>query len=238
MAKQYYEDGKYSKSKTLLESLINVYRGTDKAEEIYYLYTYCHYKERDYILAGYYFNNFAQTYRNSKYTEECMFMTAYCNYLSSPKPSLDQEDTYEAIKNFDLFMSKYPNSSRKDEVERLSKELYAKLQEKAYMSAKQYYNLGNYKAAAVTIKASLKDAPQSVYKEDLLFLDVKAKYDYAENSIKEKQLERFEATVKAYYKFVDSFPESKFVKSAERYFKRADANIKDLKEDEKLQTSL
>lgn len=229
MAKKYYEDGKYSKSKTLLESLINVYRGTDKAEEIYYLYTYCHYKERDYILAGYYFNNFAQTYRNSEYTEECMFMTAYCNYLSSPRPSLDQADTFDAIKNFDLFISKYPKAKRKEEVEKLQKELYAKLQEKNYMAAKQYYNLSKFKAATVTIKAALKDAPQSVFKEDLLFLDVKAKYDYADNSVSDKQLERYELVVKSYYTFVDAFPESKFVKNAGKYFKRAEAKIADIK---------
>lgn len=231
-AKEYYNNGKYAKAISLLEGLINVYRGTDKAEEIFYLYTYCHYNQRDYILAGYYFKNFAQTYRNSKYTEECTFMSAYCSYLDSPKPELDQKETREALQSFELFLSKYPDTERKEEVQKLMKELITKLEKKTLMAAEQYYTLHQYEAAIVTIKSALKDAPNSAFKEELMFLDIESKYEYAVNSIAEKQAERYEDVVKSYYSFSDAFPDSKQLKDASRYFERSNDEIAKLKKEQ------
>ena len=40
---QYYEKKNYIKAMSLFEELIPVYKGTDKAEEIYYYYSYCNF---------------------------------------------------------------------------------------------------------------------------------------------------------------------------------------------------
>ena len=42
-ANQYYQKANYIKATGLYEELIPVYKGTDKAEEIYYYYSYCNY---------------------------------------------------------------------------------------------------------------------------------------------------------------------------------------------------
>jgi outer membrane protein assembly factor BamD len=47
-ANQYYQKGNYVKASALYEELIPVYKGTDKAEEIYFYFSYCNYYQGDY----------------------------------------------------------------------------------------------------------------------------------------------------------------------------------------------
>jgi len=71
---KYYDDQEYFKALTLFEELIGLYRGLDKAEEIYYYYAYCNYYMEEYIMAAYYFKNFIKTYPSSSHAEECTFL--------------------------------------------------------------------------------------------------------------------------------------------------------------------
>ncbi len=107
---EYYEDDDYFRALSLLEELITIYKGTKKAEDIYYYYCYCHYNQDNYVLAGYHYKNFARTYPNSKRKEECLYQSAYCHYLNSPIPSLDQSYTHKAINELQLFINKFPDS--------------------------------------------------------------------------------------------------------------------------------
>ena len=94
----YYEKGDYGHALTLLEELVTVYKGTDKAEKIYFYYAYCNYNVGDYILAGFHFKNFTRVFPNSSHAEECNYMTAYCFYLQSPEYTLDQSYTRAAMR--------------------------------------------------------------------------------------------------------------------------------------------
>ncbi|HEX7413767.1 MAG TPA: outer membrane protein assembly factor BamD, partial [Bacteroidia bacterium] len=78
---EYYDKTNYVSAQTLFEELIPVFKGTDRAEQIYYYYTYCHYYLTDYALAGFHFRTFTRTFHNSTHAEECAFMNAYCYYL-------------------------------------------------------------------------------------------------------------------------------------------------------------
>ncbi|MEM9024415.1 MAG: outer membrane protein assembly factor BamD, partial [Bacteroidota bacterium] len=111
---QYYDEGECYKAYPLFEELLAVYRGTKKSEDIYYRLAYCDYRLKDYILASHRFEQFYNNFPYSGKAEECTFMSAYCHYLNSPKPSLDQTDTEEAITAFRLFVNKYPYSPRID----------------------------------------------------------------------------------------------------------------------------
>ena len=129
-AMEYYDEEDYYRSQTLLEELLTIYKGTQKAEEVYYRYTYCYYNLDDYLLAGYHFKVFAQTYPNSDYAEECSYLSAYCHFLNSPNSSLDQTDTYKAIEALQLFINMYPQSTRKDSCNSLIDDLRFKLESK------------------------------------------------------------------------------------------------------------
>lgn len=223
---EYYLDEDYYRAQTLLEELLIIYKGTNKAEEVYYYYAYSYYYLDDYILASYHFKILAKTYPNSKYAEECSFLSAYCHYLNSPNPNLDQTDTYSAIESLQLFINKFSESERKDTCNYLIDKLRLKLETKSYNNAKLYYRLGDYKAAITTIKTSLNDFPDSEFREELVFLLLKSNFLLAENSIRKKQSERYQSTVNEYYAFIDEFPENERVKEAEKMYEQSIKKLK------------
>lgn len=92
-AVEYYEKGDYYRALQVFEQLIPVYRGTSKAEQLYYYYAYSYYYEREYIMASYYFKRFTINFPTSEFAEETAFLVAYCKYLDSPNYSLDRSDT-------------------------------------------------------------------------------------------------------------------------------------------------
>lgn len=219
---KYYEAKEYSKSLALFEELISVYRGTNKAEKIMYYYAYATYAGGEYLLAGYHFNNFVKTFPLSDKTEECAFMYAYCYFLESPRYSLDQTDTKNAIKELQFFINKYPNSERVKQCNELVDRLREKLEKKNYEISKQYYFLDDYKAAITSFENVLKDFPDTKYREEVMYLIVKSNYTYAVKSIDTKKTERLKSTVDAYNKFASFFPkESKYSRDAEFYYTNA-----------------
>jgi outer membrane protein assembly factor BamD len=217
-AMEYYNTEEYVRAATLFDQIAPVYRGTIKADTVFYYQAKSYYLQRDYILSGHYFNALATDYPNSVFAEEADFMTAYCYYKLSPKPSLDQESTVNAITAFQLFMIKYSSSPRVEEAMTYLIELRNKLVEKSYLNAKLYYNLGDYKASIIALKNCLNEYPDTKYREEILFLILKSSYLLADNSVYSKRKERFQDTVDEYYTFISEFPESEYVKEAQKMY--------------------
>ncbi len=224
-AKKYFDKEDYSKALTLFEELMSVYRGTEKGEEVHYYYAYCNYNMEDYIVAGYQFRNFAKTYPNSIHTEECAYMNAYCFYLNSPEYSLDQIDTKLAIKEFQHFTLQFPKSTRIEECNALLDKLRGKLERKSYENSILYFETGDYKAAISALNNHLKDYPDDKHAEEIRYKIIKSYYLLALNSIESKKAERFKSACDAYIKFVDTYPNSKFIKEAESVYSNALKNL-------------
>lgn len=217
-AVEYYEKGEYVRSGTLFQELINIYRGTNQADKIYYYYAKSMMGQKDYLMAGQYFRTLTKEYPTSKYMEEAQYMVGYCYYLQSPKPRLDQQVTMNAIDALQLYVNLYPFSDRVEEAHRLIDELRNKLIYKSYLSARLYFDFENYKAAVVALENALKEYPDSQYREELMFMTLKSKYLLAINSVAEKKELRLSGTLDEYFAFVDEFPESKYRKEADKFY--------------------
>ena len=215
-AVKYYDKGDCSHALTLFEELYSVYKGTAKAESIYYYYAYANYCVGDYLLAAYHFKMFSKIFPYSKHVEECAFMGAYCYYQESPRWSLDQTDTRNAIKELQFFINKYPNSARIEECNKLIDYLRQKLERKCFEQAKLYYNMEDYKGTMVSVDNILKEFPDTKYREDALFMKLKASYLLAERSVESKKHDRLNTTIDLYNKFIAAFPQSKYLKDAEK----------------------
>jgi len=220
-AEAYYLKGDYYHAQQLFEELITYYRGTSKAEKIYYYYAYSYYGTQDYTTAAYYFKTFATTYPNSKYAREAQYLSAYCTYLDSPDYSLDQANTLSAIKELQLFVDMYPKSDTVVICNKLIDDLRFKLEFKEYEISMLYFKLEDYKAAIVSFKNTIKDYPETKYKEDCLYYIMKANYLYAVNSVESKKTERFKAAILAYDALLQEFPQSKYIKDADAVNKYA-----------------
>ena len=218
-AVEYYEDGEYVKSGTLFQELVNIFRGRSRADQVYYYYAKSMFGQKNYLMASHYFNTLVKEFPGSEYAQESTFMIGYCSYLLSPKARLDQSVTNEAIDALQMYINLYPYSDKVEEANQLIDELTEKLEYKSYLNAKLYYDFENYKAAVVALSNSLKRYPDTSYREELMYMLLKSKYLLAMNSIIDKKEERLSNALDEYFAFVDEFPESKYIKEAEKFYK-------------------
>ncbi|GAK37833.1 lipoprotein protein, putative [Bacteroides graminisolvens DSM 19988 = JCM 15093] len=231
-AKNYFAKGKYSKSATLLNELITILKGTDKAEESLYMLGMSYYNQKDYQTAAQTFITYYNSYPRGTFAELARFHAGKGLCLDTPEARLDQSGTYKAIQELQMFLEYFPNSTKKSEAQNMIFELQDKLVQKELLSARLYYNLGNYMgnnflSCVVTAQNALKDYPYTHYREDLSILILKSKYEMAIYSVEEKKGERYRETIDEYYAFVNEFPESKYLKEAEKIFKESKEIIKD-----------
>jgi outer membrane protein assembly factor BamD len=110
-------------------------------------------------------------------------------------------------------------------------ELYDKLAQKEFLSAKLYYNLGtylgnNYLSAEIIAKNALKDYPTNKYQEELNWIILQSKYQQLVNSQDSKREERARDTEDEYYSFVTQYPNSKHIAAAERIHKELNKILK------------
>jgi outer membrane protein assembly factor BamD len=227
---EYYEKGDYHRSLGLLNDIIPVFRGTAHAEELNYYYAMAHYKQQDYILASHYFRSFTTAFPRSEHNEEFTFLSAYSKYLLSPRPSLDQTTTREAISELQSFINRYPNSKRVEESNGLIDELRQKLEIKAYEAAVLFFNIRDYMAAVRSYNNLIRDFPDTRYREEAMFMIIRSHFLYAENSIEEKQLERYQKVVEAHRRFSNRYTESVYLESAQRMVESSRRQITVLEE--------
>jgi outer membrane protein assembly factor BamD len=226
MAEQYFVKKKYNFAQALYEDIMPNFKGTALFEDLYYKYAYCAYYQKDYLNAENLFKNFLEAFPNSTKTEELDYMRAYCYYKMSPKVPLDQTNTIKAMGTLQTFINTHPNSARNKEATELIDICRNKLEEKARLAARLYYDIGQFRAAGVSYTTLLSDFPDSEKSDEYKLMVIKSYYKFAELSVDERKVERYEQVITECNDFVDRFPDSKLVKEVERYISLTNNNIK------------
>jgi outer membrane protein assembly factor BamD len=223
-ALEYYENEDYYRASVLFEEILPIMRGRPEAELVQFYFAYSHFFQKQYLLAAHYFDTFFKTYSRSEYAEEAMFMHAYSLYLDSPDYNLDQTNTVEAINAIQSFLNRYPRSEYAEQANDIINALQIKLEEKAYENAYHYYKLEKYnggealKAALIAFENFQKDFPDSEWNEEISYYMVEASYKLAKKSIRSKKMERLQKVIEYYEYFIDNFPDSNLVRSAENTY--------------------
>lgn len=206
----------YERALPLLEELISLTRGDTTFERVSYLYAKSYYGIKDYVLGGYYLENFVRTFPTSRYAEECAFLSAMCQYRESAEYELDQESTTNAIDQFQLFLARYPATGLQDSCNALIDQLRAKLEKKEHANAMLYLKTRNYEAAGLALREFLKHWPNSAYREEAMFSQLEADHDLAKNSVESKRSVRAQAGIRSFDTFADAFPQSERMKEAQQ----------------------
>jgi len=235
-AKQYFEQGKFSRSATLLEDMVRVIRGTTMGEEALYLLAQSYYNMKDYATASTYFKSYYSIYPRGEYAELAHYYAAYGLYIDSPDARLDQTDTYSSMQQFQDFLELYPQSERKDEAQNAMFELQEKLALKELISVRLYYNLGdyliypfpggNYLSCVITARNAMLAYPFSKYREDFMYYMFKAKYEMAIQSVDEKREFRYREVVDEYYAYSNEYPEGKYMKEIKKLYQNVEEEMK------------
>lgn len=231
-AKGYYIDGKYNKVISVLGDMITVLKGSSQAEESLYMLAMSYFNSEDWIEASTTFKKYYKTYPQGTYAELASYYSCKALYNDTPEPRLDQTSTFEAIRDIQLFCEMYPASPYKEDAQEMMFQLQDKLVEKELLSAQLYYNLGNYmgnnfQSCVITAQNALRDFPYTSRREELSWLILRAKYEMAVQSVEEKQMDRYRDAIDEYYAYKNEFPESKYLKDAEKIFENSSKRIKE-----------
>jgi outer membrane protein assembly factor BamD len=192
-------------------------------ERIQFMVAQANFNEKNYSMAGYYFDRFTKNYQKSSKQEEAAFLSAYSYKLASPRFSIDPTDTNKALEAFQSFINTYPASDKVEEANKHYSEIREKLEKKYFEIAKTYYrtadyDLRNYKAAIKAFDNLLEDFLGTKYKEEALYYSFKAGHDFVLKSYDRRKLERIEEATKDYNRLKRAFPESKYLEDANEMF--------------------
>jgi outer membrane protein assembly factor BamD len=143
----------------------------------------------------------------------------------------------KAMNMMQTFISMHPGSPRIADAAKVIDESRAKLEQKDFRAAELYYNLGQYRAAAIAFSNLMNAYPESLKGEDYKLMVVKSYYRFAGMSILDKQIERYEKVVAEYQDFADRYPESKLLKDAEEYSNLSKNHIKDIQNEQNSSTA-
>jgi outer membrane protein assembly factor BamD len=233
MANQYFDKKDFLHAREMYESLMPVMKGTKNFEPMYYKYALSCFQLKDYNSASYHFKNYSSSFPNSANSDEANFLHAFAIYKMSPKITVMQSNTEKALEVLQTFVNSHPDSKHLEEANKYIVLLQSKLEEKAAIAAKLYYDINQFRAATVVYKNLQTDFPLSTKMDEYQYMIVKANYKFAKASVKEKQEERFVNVLSAYQELVDTYPKSKFIKDAEKYFSLSSSNIKKIKNEHK-----
>ncbi|PUZ27465.1 Beta-barrel assembly machine subunit BamD [Chitinophaga costaii] len=236
-ANKLFDKKKFATAQQLYEELRPVYKGTDKFEDINYRNAYCSYNLKDYVQGAFLFKNYLEAFPNSPRAQEVDYMQAYCYYKQSPKVPLDQTNTIKAIAALQTFINEFPNGDKVPEANLLIELCRKKLEQKEFNAAELYFNLGYYKAAGIAFKSLMRNYPDSDKSDGYKLYSIRAYYRYAQNSIPEKQMERYKQVLTEYMDFNDHYGNSKLKPDAEKYYALAQNNIKNLEHEQNKEKS-
>ncbi|GAC1486516.1 MAG: hypothetical protein NVS1B13_14000 [Flavisolibacter sp.] len=226
MAEQFFAKKKYNYAQQIYEEIMPYYRGTPEFEDIYYKYAYTGFYQRDYLNAENLFKTFLEIYPNSTKAEEVDYMRAYSYYKQSPKPELDQTNTLKAMGMMQTFINTHPGSLRNKEATSIIDVCRRKLEIKDNKSAQLYFDIGHFRAAAVAYNTLLNAYPDSEKADLYKLMAIKSFYRFAQLSVEEKNVERFEKVVQECNEFIDRFPQSQLTKQVEQYLTQSQNNLK------------
>jgi outer membrane protein assembly factor BamD len=238
-AKAFFAEGKYSQASMYFAEVLGIMKGTANAEESLYLAGLSNYMNKDYDAASQYFRKYYQVYPKGIYVEYARYYCGLALYKMIPDSRLDQQSTFEAINEFQDFLDLYPYTSIKSSTLDMIYSLQDKLVEKEYLNAKLYFDLGaytmncvyggsNYEACITTAQNALRDYPFATAdrRESLSIMILRSRFYLAEQSVESKRLNRYRECIDEYYAFVNDFPESQYIKEAEKIMNKSTLYVK------------
>jgi outer membrane protein assembly factor BamD len=229
-AVDYYKKKDFNKAGILFDEILPLMKGDSTQEMATYYQAYCDFNLGNFTVANAHFKKFYEVFSRSEYAEEAIYMSAYSMYKDSPNYNLDQTGTLTAIEELQSYLNNYPDTKFKDECSNMIRELRRKLERKAYEKAKLYhktssFNVASLKSSVIEITNFQRDFPDSDFNEEMAYLKVLAQFDLANSTIESKQKERYSDASKFYLDFVDKYPQSPFLKDAEKMYEKSNQEV-------------
>lgn len=179
-----------------------------------------HFNLKEYIIAADEYGRLIRLYPKSEWVDDAQFKIALCDFKLSPKPSLDQKYTLQAVEHFQRFLEDFPNSDLVPEAERMLKICRGKLAEKEYKAGELYRKLDDYYAALVYFDSVLEKYFDTKFAHPALFWKGECLY----------KLERRNEAHEAFRELIEKYPNSKYKSKALSRIKEIESNFLNVRE--------
>ncbi len=121
------------------------------------------------VLAINEFREFLSFYPTNKRADYAQYKLGMAHFLQMRGPERDQTETQEAVKEFEAFVERYPNSSLMPEVKAKLREARDRLSASSYRVGLFYFRQHWYPGAIDRFKAVLKQDPEYTSRDALYF---------------------------------------------------------------------
>ena len=194
-----FDDGDYLDAKTEFRIIVLNFPGHNVVDKAQYYLAECHFKLKEYILAIAEYEKLLRMFQNSSYRDDALYKIGLANYKLSPKYSLDQTYTLQAIEKLQQFMEEFPKSDFKAEANEIMTRCREKLSKKEYKNGELYRKLAFYDAAILYYESVVNNYYDTSWAKE-------AQYWLAECLKKEGEYEQASAEFRRY---LDKYPEGK-----------------------------
>lgn len=228
-----FEQERWSEAARGFDTVVSIGRGTTTGQDAQYYLAESYYNSGMYLVAAAEYERYASFYPNSPRRAEVDFKQSLSYYHLSPRYNLDQSHTYRAIEQLRLYIDRFPNSEHVEEAGQYIDELLNKLARKKY-EAGNFYMRSNrrYRAAAVTFEQVVDSYPGTDWAEQALAKQIEAYILYADNSVPDRQAERYEMAIESYQRYLQLFPVGENRQTVEELYDRARLSLQDVAENE------
>lgn len=163
-----------------------------------------YFKRGEFEQASVEYEEFIKRHPSHEETPYATFRLGLSYYKQMRSYDRDPTHTRDALKWFNIFIEKYPDSPLKSEATRMITECRERLAKREIYIGNFYAKRKNYKAAAERFKVVVNQYDDTSKFEEALFLMGKSYFDMGEKEIAKEALERV----------VEEFPKAKYHKKA------------------------
>jgi outer membrane protein assembly factor BamD len=158
------------------------------------------------VLAIAEFQEFLSFYPTHPRADYAQYKLGLAHFRQMRAPQRDQTETREAIREFETFVSRYPNSALLPEVKNRLREAKDRLSEAEFEVGRFYWRIHWYPGAIDRLSTLLKDDPE--------FSSRDGAYFYLGESL--MQVKRAAEALPLYEKLVSEFEQSEFLEDAKK----------------------
>ena len=220
-ALEFAEEGRFQRTLELMTRVRMQYLNHPRADTVMFYTGLAHFRLGDFESSGMVFDEFRQTHTRSPFLQEAEFLYAMGFYHSSPDPQRDQTATHRALAAIAEYLSRYPDTLRREQLEENVVTLTQKLHDKVFLNARTYYRIGRYRSAIVALQNALDEYPQTNHREEMTFMIVRSSFEFARGSAEAMRRDRYLDMLDRSLTYVSEFPEGRFVRDVERMQRQA-----------------
>jgi outer membrane protein assembly factor BamD len=165
-AAELFKKQKYGRAQDKLEEILSLCAGTGYMEQSQFLLAESYFNLEEWIEARGEYGSFVLNFPGSPFIETAEFRKAISSFNMEFKVARDESNTTIAMRDFERYLSNYPDSPLRDSINYYYGLLVERLAEKEFQTARLYYRMDKYQAAVIYLKEFLETYKVSKRRKD------------------------------------------------------------------------